>query len=75
MSGHNVRPGTAVVGQLGNMHGKCLMSDRYFELCINLTVFTMTRVDNGTWNVVWYVIFGHRPHTTVRASCHMYLML
>ena len=23
-----------MVGQLGSMHGKCPMSDRYFELCI-----------------------------------------
>lgn len=29
MSEHDVRPKAAVVGQLGNMHGNCPMSDRY----------------------------------------------
>ena len=33
MSGHNVSTKAAVVRQLGNMHGKCLMSHRYFKLC------------------------------------------
>ena len=44
MSGHNVRTKAAVVGHLGNMHGKCPMSDRYFKLQIMLQIMLLSTI-------------------------------
>ena len=40
MSGHYVRTKAAMLGHLGNIHGKCPMSDHYFKLCKVMTSLT-----------------------------------
>ena len=51
MSGHYVRTKAAMLGHLGNMHGKCPMSDRYFKLCIHTYLHTYIAKYSGLIDV------------------------
>ena len=52
MSGHNIHTNAAELGHLGNMHGKCPMSDCYFDLCL----FVFVSVTGGQGTCLWRVL-------------------